>query len=991
MGNIKAENILEYIVSKGLSPSQELVEGIQLAQGVHVFRKNNRKSPKPGSLDISRTTLLYALSQSSPEIRDSIFDKSQGCWDVYVKDLGLEEFRQTSLNSSMASHEILDFTKSCYRAVDHVVEVLNLPKERDVFTPRDFAIGIILSHQEKRDISTDRLLKAKVVLEKALENLKNGVEGLEKPQVRTYWWHNANPEVISLDQKRPGITFKYPYRRTPENKKFEVLENVLEARPGDRVIGYQSFGIQKCILELEIVSIERKTNRENSTIVFHVERVFDNQLSFKELVEKGNLNFVDDITQGTLRPLSEEVFSKSTKLLSGPDIAQPEDIYSAKTKSHSDRWAEKDLLEYELFADTIAKIIRDEESRPPLNIAVIAPWGQGKTTLMKYIENRFPSPSQKGERDRYNTSLSRFSDFLKSGDIPIKRLKYPTVWFNPWKYQSSKQIWAGMGHAIITQLVEKLDPVNQELFWMKLQIKRIDKNRVRSEINKFLFKGFSTRIVLFFLLLVTPIVLILSNILSPIGIPTWLAGFLPAGSFVEAARSFFNRLTSGINGDLTTFVQSPKYEDHLGLYHEINEDINKVFDLLIDNEKPAVIFVDDLDRCSPTIVAEVVEAINLIMNNPTIGENCYFIIGMDAQMVAASLDTYYKSFAGKFEEEEKQYGSVGWYFLDKFVQLPFFIPVMQPNSRSEYLETLFSKQNEDESLNEPIEVREPVKLARASISHKLIELISFLVYLFNHQRRKNLLWRRSEDVRKEKELFHQQEKQYKSYTKKKKIYDEAKAKRDAERKECLYAMEKDIEILFNCDDEKRREIMEKYKDFRHDFDKIFLRKSYEKNFDSEEIRKQVNNFSAFINPSPRHLKRFANLLRFYIAHQQLRQVKSKTNNELQFASSNALAKWLVINLQWPQLVRWVQWETEENLLQSNLPKKKAEFLDTLVDKIKNKHSSDDVDHCYKSWLEELDSSKEERDWITDKDLFKLLYLNNSEPTNLINALKCNVW
>ena len=53
-----------------------------------------------------------------------------------------------------------------------------------------------------------------------------------------------------------------------------------------------------------------------------------------------------------------------------------------------------------------------------------------------------------------------------------------------------------------------------------------------------------------------------------------------------------------------------------------------------------MIFVDDLDRCSPAKVGEVIEAINLFLA----GEypNCAFVIGIDAEVVAASMEVVHE-------------------------------------------------------------------------------------------------------------------------------------------------------------------------------------------------------------------------------------------------------------------------------------------------------------------------------------------------------------
>jgi hypothetical protein len=57
-------------------------------------------------------------------------------------------------------------------------------------------------------------------------------------------------------------------------------------------------------------------------------------------------------------------------------------------KSTSDIWTIKDQLGYESYAQSIAKMIVENKAEPPLTISIQAPWGQGKTSLMRMIKHK---------------------------------------------------------------------------------------------------------------------------------------------------------------------------------------------------------------------------------------------------------------------------------------------------------------------------------------------------------------------------------------------------------------------------------------------------------------------------------------------------------------------------------------------------------------------------------------------------------------------------
>jgi hypothetical protein len=86
------------------------------------------------------------------------------------------------------------------------------------------------------------------------------------------------------------------------------------------------------------------------------------------------------------------------------------------------------------------------------------------------------------------------------------------------------------------------------------------------------------------------------------------------------------------------------------------------------------IFVDDLDRCSSRHVVEVVEAINQIFNSAE-GRRCVFVLGMDRDVVAASIDVAYRDTLEFLTTRGNALGTnFGLHFLAKIVQLTVAIP-----------------------------------------------------------------------------------------------------------------------------------------------------------------------------------------------------------------------------------------------------------------------------------------------------------------------------
>ncbi len=179
----------------------------------------------------------------------------------------------------------------------------------------------------------------------------------------------------------------------------------------------------------------------------------------------------------------------------------PGDVVAAPPPSarvHADRWTVEDRLDYALYAKAIAEFIRHPDAKPPLVISVQGPWGQGKTSLMRMVQRDLDPghPDLRhvdGRTGRESASappsaltFGELRDAL-DGSVQVTDTKpatIRTVWFNAWKYQSSEQVWAGLAHAILAQLPARLSPRERELFWLRLQLRRIDPAAVREDIHK---------------------------------------------------------------------------------------------------------------------------------------------------------------------------------------------------------------------------------------------------------------------------------------------------------------------------------------------------------------------------------------------------------------------------------------------------------------------------------------------------------------------------
>jgi hypothetical protein len=373
----------------------------------------------------------------------------------------------------------------------------------------------------------------------------------------------------------------------------------------------------------------------------------------------------------------------------------PNDAFQLRNLVSKDTWTTDDDLGYSIYATAIADSMLSGATAPPLTIGILAPWGHGKTSLMKMIQDKLEPGSSETDPRKPRTKQSgavvttykELFAFLKSKEsdssekkksgllFKNKENEIPTVWFNPLYYMEKEQIWAGLAHDMLNQLVNKLPTqAEREKFWLRLQISRINASSIRRSFHKRIVIDFIPWAVAFSALFA------LSVVLSITGHFPGLAAFSSSGSILGGIVIFlykyFREHRATLSEKYESLVSEPNYDSKLGFLHLVDHDISEALKILV-GEKPIAIFIDDLDRCDPDTVAEIILAMNQFLSLPR--RNVYFILGMDMTEVADALER-----AKGFGHDRQRDKGFGWAFMEKFVQLPFAIPQLSSETAATF-------------------------------------------------------------------------------------------------------------------------------------------------------------------------------------------------------------------------------------------------------------------------------------------------------------------
>jgi hypothetical protein len=172
---------------------------------------------------------------------------------------------------------------------------------------------------------------------------------------------------------------------------------------------------------------------------------------------------------------------------------------------------------------------------------------------------------------------------------------------------------------------------------------------------------------------------------------------------------------------------SNDYNQHLGIISLIRNDLQKLSDLLSQNlsyvpdnkeqEKFAalpgiqriVLYIDDLDRCPPDRVKQVLEAIHLLLSFKLF----VVVVGVDARWVKYALVNESSKLLRNEETDER---ATAFDYLEKIFQIPFTLKPLNSESRkkllSSYLNSVTQTDKEQTSISklaENISSTEPVQ------------------------------------------------------------------------------------------------------------------------------------------------------------------------------------------------------------------------------------------------------------------------------------------
>ena len=287
-----------------------------------------------------------------------------------------------------------------------------------------------------------------------------------------------------------------------------------------------------------------------------------------------------------------------------------------------DSETELDYLDFDYLIETVSNIIKNDDLLPS-TIGVYGDWGSGKSSLI-------------------NMSIASLKDNKET----------ECIYFNGWLFEDYEDAKTALLGNILDTIERNRTLGNNAKKCIAGLYKSIDKMKlVKNAIRlggAFLTGG--------------------SSIVAEFAISNALDNMLPSKDGIIKED-----LMEAIKAELTD--------------KELREDINSFradFDTLLKETKidRLVVFIDELDRCSPDTILDTLEAIRLFLY---VGRTV-FIIGADERHISYAVQT-------KFKEIEGIGIDIGKEYLEKIVQYPVRIPRLSTREVELYISLLFMEKD----------------------------------------------------------------------------------------------------------------------------------------------------------------------------------------------------------------------------------------------------------------------------------------------------------
>ena len=152
-------------------------------------------------------------------------------------------------------------------------------------------------------------------------------------------------------------------------------------------------------------------------------------------------------------------------------------------------------------------------------------------------------------------------------------------------------------------------------------------------------------------------------------------------------------------------ADSEDYRSQLGLIHTIRRDFSRLNELLMQQNKDngkslpkldrIILYIDDLDRCEPHIVVDVLQAIHLMLAFPLF----MVVVGVDARWLGRSLKNRYSFLRHEKDDANaslSEHAASTHDYLEKIFQIPFWLKPLDGDTANKMIKKLLEAKSDSD-------------------------------------------------------------------------------------------------------------------------------------------------------------------------------------------------------------------------------------------------------------------------------------------------------
>ena len=128
--------------------------------------------------------------------------------------------------------------------------------------------------------------------------------------------------------------------------------------------------------------------------------------------------------------------------------------------------------------------------------------------------------------------------------------------------------------------------------------------------------------------------------------------------------------------DLPSILKASPFEERETALSGFKDHFQDLVDTLLGRDGRLLVFVDDLDRCSPERLIKLLDALHLFLGC----ERCIYFLALDRDITEQAIRLKYKDYRDA-DRESREY-------LEKIVDLPFELPPLVPDGMRHLLDGL---------------------------------------------------------------------------------------------------------------------------------------------------------------------------------------------------------------------------------------------------------------------------------------------------------------